>query len=150
MKKLLTVLTLFLLFLLNFNFVFAKEDVKLDTSSPSTKSAASYSLPYPGLLPDNPLYIFKVARDAIIRFFISDPLKKAEYDLLQADKRLNAGYYLSLKNIGKDKIVVSTVSKGENYFENSLKETLQAKNQGADTNDILRRLVASSKKHQEI
>ncbi|HSW97310.1 MAG TPA: hypothetical protein VLF89_05800, partial [Candidatus Saccharimonadales bacterium] len=32
-----------------------------------------YDLPYPGLLPDNPLYSLKVLRDKIVEFFISDP-----------------------------------------------------------------------------
>jgi hypothetical protein len=29
----------------------------------------SYDLPYPGMLPDSPVYFVKVARDRVMRFF---------------------------------------------------------------------------------
>ncbi|MBI3576483.1 hypothetical protein HY086_00365, partial [Candidatus Gottesmanbacteria bacterium] len=47
-----------------------------------------YLLPYPGILPDNPLYFLKAARDKIIEFLIADPVRKAEFYILQSDKRL--------------------------------------------------------------
>lgn len=47
-----------------------------------------YALPYPGILPDHPLYVFKKIRDAILEFLIVDPVRKAEFYILQADKRL--------------------------------------------------------------
>jgi hypothetical protein len=151
MKKILIVLSLFLIFLFNLHLAFAQEEVGQSENSSSTESASvEYALPYPGLLPDNPFYVFKVARDAIVRFLISDPYKKAEFDLLQADKRLNIGYYLLLKNSGKDKTVFSTISKGENYFENAIKEISEAKSQGADINSLLERMILSSQKHQEV
>ena len=50
----------------------------------------NYLLPYPGMLPDNPLYMLKAMRDRVINFLIADSQKKAEFYLLQSDKRLNA------------------------------------------------------------
>jgi hypothetical protein len=70
--------------------LFVKSDVvvaKEATGSASIENV-EYYLPYPGLLPDNPLYYLKAIRENIQKFFISDPLRKAQFDLLQANKTL--------------------------------------------------------------
>lgn len=59
-----------------------------------TVSRVEYVLPYPGILPTHPLYVFKKIRDSIIEMIISDPLKKAEFYMLQADKKLNMAIFL--------------------------------------------------------
>lgn len=114
------------------------------------KTAEYYPLPYPGMLPDSPFYILKVVRDKIISFLISDPLKRAEFNLLQADKRLQAGVFLAEKNTNKTALAISTVSKGQNYFEEAIYKTQEAKSQGKDVSGILDRLIAASRKHQEV
>ncbi|MBI3366077.1 hypothetical protein HY041_00415 [Candidatus Roizmanbacteria bacterium] len=141
-----------LLFVLSFNQSFAQElSIKETTITPTAVSKkVDYQLPYPGLLPDNPLYFTKVLRDAIVDFLISDPLKKADFYLLQADKRLNAGAYLLKVKKDKKTLAESTISKGENYFEKALVKTTDAKRQGMDIKDISSRLWTSSKKHQEV
>ncbi len=63
----------------------SKENVMTSTSS--SKKTIEYALPYPGLLPDSPLYILKAIRDRIIEVLISDTMKKANFELLAADKR---------------------------------------------------------------
>lgn len=143
-----------LIFVLAFFFLgsqasLAQSDISKD-AVPLSPTPVEYQLPYPGLLPDNPLYFLKVARDRIIGFLISDPLKKAEFNLLTADKRLNAGVYLFNSRQGKEDLVLSTISKGENYFEESIIKAREAKKQGMDTVNILRRLSLSAKKHQEV
>jgi hypothetical protein len=152
MKKTLITLMLSLLFFFNLNFVFAQEELKIDdTDSYSTESACvDYALPYPGLLPDSPLYFLKVARDVVTKFFISDSFKKAEYDLLQADKNLNTGYYLFLKNVNKDKMILSSISRGETSFENVIKDISAAKEQGVDVMDFVDKMTLSLQKHKEI
>jgi len=135
--------------------VFAQEELSIKEATVSadskTTKSVEYTLPYPGILPDNPLYFLKMIRDRIVDFLISDPLKKAEFDLLQADKRLNTGIYLNNKNKDKNaNLAQSTISKGENYFEDAIKRVREAKEQGMDTKDILRRLSESSKKRREI
>src|SRR5438309_421306 len=75
----------FFIFSLCASFVSAEE--VLDSPTPSPVSI-SYQLPYPGMLPDNPLYFLKVIRDGVWSFLLSNPLKKADFDLLQADKRV--------------------------------------------------------------
>ena len=54
-----------------------------------------YNLPYPGLLPDSPLYITKVIRDKITDFLTRDNLKKAELYLLYSDKRVSMSLVLA-------------------------------------------------------
>lgn len=140
MKKI-GLLTLLLVFLFSFNITYAK-DLK-----PTPIPKVDYELPYPGLLPDSPIYFLRIIRDKTVSFLISDPLKKAEFNLLQADKRLNAGIYLFKK--GKVALSFSTVSKAENYFEESLEKTKKAQSQGMDIKEVTRKLINSAKKHQE-
>ncbi len=119
-------------------------------SSPvsAQQQAVDYPLPYPGILPDNFFYVFHAARDRIISLLISDPLTKAEFDLLQADKRLSAAVYLGNK---KEYMLASeTISKGENYLEYAITNTLDAKKQGKIVGSIVVNLYNSSLKHQEI
>lgn len=142
MKKLL-LLAVFLIFLFVPTQVFAQEE-----STPSAQAKVEYTLPYPGLLPDSPIYFLKIARDRIISFLISNPLKKAEFYLLQADKRLAAGMYLANKN--KYELSNSTISKGENYFESALSKAEEAKKQGFLVKGILLNLQNSASKHQEV
>lgn len=122
----------------------AAEDL---SASSSSKSEVNYELPYPGLLPDNPLYFLRAVRDRVVSFLIADPKKKAEFNLLQADKRLNAGIYLFDKN--KVDLSISTISKAENYFEEALQKTREASQQGMVVSDIAGRLRDSSRKHQK-
>lgn len=142
MKKI-VIFIVFLALLLFPMHVFAQQE-----SSQSAKPQVDYTLPYPGLLPDSPLYFLRATRDRIISFLISDPLKKAEFDLLQADKRLNAGIYLSDKK--KYELAVTTISKGENYFENAIVKTKEAKKQGKTVGGIASNLYLSALKHQQV
>ncbi len=134
MKKLLLILLFFLIVPLQ-----AASAQKID-----------YALPYPGLLPDSPLYILKLARDQIINFFITDPLKKSQFDLLQADKRLASGQYLFAKGSSKYPLMVSTISKGENYLEMAIDNLKVAQKQGEDISGFKSTLETAAKKHQEV
>lgn len=149
--KNLFVLIIALIFLSSVAASFAQETLKEDTTStPSSNKTIDYTLPYPGLLPDNPLYIFKAARDRIVEILISDPIKKANFDLLAADKRLNEA--VSLFNKGKSKYALAetTISKGENYFEKGIAQVERAKRGGIDTAGTSERFHLASLKHREI
>ena len=120
---------------------------------PQTQKSIEYQLPYPGILPDNPLYSLKAIRDKVVDFLISDPKKKAEFSLLQADKRLNAGVYLfnsAKENDKKVNLAISTISKAENYFFKSIMEIKKAKAQGVNISDLAGKLLTASEKHQEV
>jgi len=141
--KFLFIIILFLFPLLSPGLVFAQSPVQ-----PSVK--IEYQLPYPGLLPDSPFYILKTIRDRSVGFLISAPLKKAEFDLMQADKRISAGVYLLHQKKGKQVLAESTMSKGENYFSSAIKDIKQAKKEGRQTTDMLKKMLTASQKYQEI
>lgn len=109
-----------------------------------------YNLPYPGLLPGHPLSFLKEARDVILGFFISQPLDKAEFNLLQADKNIQASYLLSTKSSNKTAGVISTMTTAEDYFARALVQRQEAQSQGIDTRDVTKTLSVANKKHQEI
>lgn len=115
-----------------------------------TPITVDYTMPYPGLLPDNPLYVLKVFRDKLISFFISDPLKRSSFDVLQADKRLQGAYYLQKKGNSYDELVGSTVSKAENYFNSAVGEAKQAKSMGEDDTAQVGTLHTALLKHKQI
>ena len=60
---------------------------------------SSYVLPYPGLLPNHPLYFIKKFRDQIIEMLIVDPQRKSEFYLLQSDKYLSASVLLDQQGL---------------------------------------------------
>jgi len=126
---------------------FIQTSLAQEVASESAKN--NYQLPYPGLLPDNPLYSIKVFRDRIIEFLIADPIKKSEFDLLSADKRLSIGVVLFEKK--KFKLAEETISKGENYFEDGIKNLDESRKEGRQIDpSLLVSYDSSSRKHREI
>lgn len=109
----------------------------------------AYNLPYPGILPDHPLYFIKLVRDKIIEFTTRDNLKKARLYLLASDKR--AAMTMPLVKKGKGKLAITTISKGEKYFLQIPLLIETAKKQG-DSPDpgLMNDLKVSNAKHQEI
>jgi len=144
MKKVISFTIFILVLFLVSTPSFAQENV----GSGSAQTQVDYTLPYPGLLPDSPFYFLRATRDKIISLLISDPLKKAEFDLLQADKRLAAGMYLRDKK--KYEMAATSISKGENYFESAITQAKIAKNKGQSVGDIASRLYKSAQKHEEV
>lgn len=132
---------IFLIFICLFFFI--------NPSLAATNSVtSSYELPYPGILPDHPLYPLKVIRDKVYDFFLADPLKKAEFKLLMSDKRI----YMSimLKERGKTSLSYQTISKASKYFEESVMYLYKARNEGRNINELKEKLVNASNKYQEI
>ena len=137
------------------SYIFAQEPSLVMTVSPTPSVtspivAVDYTLPYPGILADNPLYPLKILRDNIIGWLINDPLKKANFDLLQSDKRLQIGTYLIKQDKTKAPLAISTISKGENYLTDSVNKAQQATKQGEATTDILRTLHTAILKHEQV
>lgn len=145
MKKVLVLLVL-LFILVNPTKVLALETP--DASPAAVMEKIQYEIPYPGLLPDNPLYYLKAIRDNILKFLISDPLKKTEFSLLQADKRLGSAKLLLDK--GKTELSITTLSKSGNYFDDAISNIQKAKKEGEDINATIDQLLKASQKHQEI
>lgn len=144
-RKVIVFFTTFFLLVFFTSFGFAQEEKK---ATPAGSAEIEYTLPYPGILPGHPLYFLKMARDRVLGWFITDPLKKAEYNLLMADKRLNSGLFLLEK--GQTTLAESTFSKGEKYLEKALDEAQKAKAAGHDTTALMSRLSLATLKHQEV
>ena len=108
-----------------------------------------YNLPYPGILPDHPLFFFKKVRDKILELTTRDSLKKAELYLLFSDKRIAMAMVL-LKN-GKDKYALTAFRQGEDYFLKIPKLLEMSKKQGVSaSSDFIQRLKLSNAKHKEV
>lgn len=141
--------TLFFLLLALILFVphaaFAQENATA-AAAPSIE----YTLPYPGILPGSPFYFLKTFRDKVISILITDPKKQAEFDLLQADKRLAATEYLLRSRPPKTALAIDTLSKGENYFFFAVENASIAKKEHIDVNGLLDTMLTASQKHKEI
>lgn len=111
--------------------------------------AIDYQLPYPGILPGSSIYPLKEIRDKIAGFFINSPLKKAEFDLLKADVRMSAAISLADKKKSAA-LTQTTISQAEDYFSEAINKTSEAKAQGVDTREFVKRLATANQKHQEI
>ncbi len=108
-----------------------------------------YNLPYPGLLPDSPLYITKIIRDRITDFLTRDNLKKAELYLLYSDKRAAMSLFLARK--GKNQLAIDTFTKGEKYFLKIPNLLTSAKKQGNQApSNFIQILKLSNAKHKEL
>lgn len=138
-------------------------ELEIHPITPTPVPEVIYTLPYPGILPDNPLYPLKATRDRIVSLLISDPRKKAEFDLLQADKRLQAGLFLLRKDDPDVKLVITTISKGQNYMHEALSGIERAKREvekpdgvsptgtaPSDVGDLPDRLYKATGKHYEV
>ena len=149
MKKLFGFLTILVFIILNVRVIKAQE-ATWDSAQTADTSKSSYTLAYPGLLPDHPLYFLKAGKERMMAFFISHPLKKAEFNLLQADKRIHASLMLSQKGEEKLDLAQSTFSKGENYFEDALTYTIEAERQGINITEFTKKLMDANSKHRQV
>lgn len=105
-----------------------------------------YDLAFPGMLPDHPLYKLKVLRDKVTLFLTRDPMKKAQYHLLLADKRIHMAAILIDK--GKVELAKETALKGENEY--TLLVFLFKDVVKKPDKNFYERLEKASLKHQEI
>lgn len=108
-----------------------------------------YNLPYPGILPDHPLYFVKIIRDRINEFLTRDNLKKSQIYLLNSDKR--AAMAMALARTGKNKQAIDTFSKAEKYGLLVPQYLKIAKEQGESApSSFIETAKLSNAKHQEL
>lgn len=115
---------------------------------PTLAPEVLYYLPYPGILPDHPLYAIKMVRDKIWLWLTTNMQKKAEVELLFADKRLGAGKVLIEGN--KVSLGITTIEKAEKYLEQSINQLEEAAKQGKDVKIQVEKIKIASLKHQEV
>lgn len=108
-----------------------------------------YDLPYPGILPDHPLYFVKIIRDRVTEFMTRELIGKAQIYLLYSDKRVAMAMTLSKK--GKSQLAISTFSKGEKYFAKIPELLITAKSQGSPApSSFNETLKLANAKHAEL
>lgn len=108
-----------------------------------------YNLPYPGILPDHPLFFLKKIRDKILEWTTRDSLKKAQLYLLYSDKRLAMA--LALVKNGKEKHALTAYTQGEQYFLKIPPLLEASKKQGVSApSEFIEKLKLSNAKHKEI
>jgi hypothetical protein len=108
----------------------------------------NYYLPYPGMLPDHPLYRIKMVRDRIWFWLTPDLVKKSELFLLAADKRLGAGKVLIEGN--KPALGITTLWKSEKYLERAVETVFLAKEKDLKVGQLTENLKTASLKHEEV
>lgn len=120
------------------------------TISPPTPEASSeYVLPYPGILPDHPLYPLKLLRDKIVLFLTRDKLEKINLKRHLADKRLAMA--LLLVKQGKKALGIKTLDDAEIYLHQAIDDLFALLRQRSDVDESNVDLMdAALSKHGEI
>lgn len=140
MKKVIFTLIVFVVLITTSSFAQAS------SSSPQPAKTSRYTLPYPGILPDHPLYKLKVLRDKIIPFFISNPETKINFYLELTDKGLAATEALVDK--GRIKLAEETALKAEHNYTLLTYEV--KKNKWNITKEKYEKLKQAALKHQGV
>jgi len=117
-------------------------------ASVEAKPKIEYYLPYPGLLPDSPLYKLKAARDRVTLWLTWTAEGKARKELLFADKRVNAGVVLI--EGGKSELGVTTITKAEKYMESAVVRVEKEMKSGKDVKSVAIELSKALPKHIEV
>lgn len=107
-----------------------------------------YNLPYPGLLPDHPLYSLKTLRDRMLEWLTRDNVKKVHLYLLLSDKRLVMGKTLMEK--GNNQLGITTYSKGEKYLLLSATTLVTLKSHQDLPPGLSDKLALAARKHDEV
>jgi hypothetical protein len=117
-------------------------------TTPSVEpSIINYDLPYPGILPGSPLYVFKNIRDKLKEFTTTDPVRKTEFYLLQADKQLASALLLYKQN--QKELADATLLKSQNNLDKSIDSLIESKKLQKNVNDLPIKIKTSSEKQKQ-
>lgn len=148
MKKIFVSILIFVFIIIFSTPVFSLENESNENITLIPVPTIEYNLPYPGLLPDHPLYFMKKARDRILIFFTRDKLKRANIYLLLSDKNLAMGEALwEKKEYNKS---LQTLENGEDYFEDLSVSLLKNQSVNSLPPGFTDKLKLSSEKHEEV
>jgi hypothetical protein len=136
---------------LSHNVMAQSEEQGLENPASSVTSVTEeleYTLPYPGILLDHPLYFIKMVRDSIMRMFMSNPVKQIEFSLLQSDKFLAMA--LVFANTGKWDRAGQAILLSQKDMEQAIKEVTTARGSGVQVpSHIVTSLERSTIKHKQ-
>lgn len=119
------------------------------TPTVMVEQKVDYALPYPGILPDHPLYFLKRFRDQILEKLIVDPVRKIEFYMLQADKSINTAAFLAAKK--SDTLSQEAMARGQKYYEQAILGASALKSEGKDVPAYLvERFTNAGAKYAEV
>jgi hypothetical protein len=149
MKK---IITIFILIFLVFTKPIYSQAIDLPISTTSLTPSpgpalVNYELPYPGILPGSPLYMFKYMRDKIKEFTTIDTVKKTEFFLLQADKQLASALLLYKQN--QNALADDTLKKSQDNLDKSIDSLIESKKTQKIINDLPAKIKTSSTKQKQ-
>lgn len=123
-------------------------NVSLQSVAPSVlRPAVDYALPYPGLLPDHPLYPLKKLRDRILLFFTRNREHKSQLLLLFADKKLAMVQVLWDKQ--KKDIALTMLGEGEENLVAAAALVQRLKQENILSVGVAETMERAAKKHEE-
>lgn len=107
-----------------------------------------YYLPYPGILPDHPLYWLKMVRDRISLWLTRTPTQRVDKLLLFADKRIGAARALWEGN--QIDLAVTTATKAEKYMEQVVGELERFSGEIENEAMLVEQVERATAKHEEL
>lgn len=113
-----------------------------------TPTTIDYNLPYPGILPNHPLYFLKNIRDEILLFFTRSLLKNSRVRLLIADK--NLGMATQLIDLGLDKEAIQVLQKGEKHLLVAILQLQELKKRGELPAGAVDKFELAARKHEDV
>lgn len=119
-----------------------------DIADEISEQAANYYLPYPGILPDHPLYFLKMIRDKLMEWFTFDKQEKIKLLELYADKRLGAAR--ALIEGGQAELGTETARKAVRYQERAIKLAEELKEEGEDVGRVANQVEKATAKHEQV
>ena len=112
-----------------------------------TAPKTNYNLPYPGILPDHPLYFLKDLKDKLRLLLTFNSEKKARLLLELSDKKIAMA--LGLVNKSKFKLALKTSLQAEKEFEKLV--LLALKNEGVKNDpSFTSKIKLAHDKHREV
>lgn len=127
----------------------AAPSVIMEETTTLVAEPVDYTLPYPGILPDHPLYFLKRLRDQILEKLIVDPIRKIEFYMLQSDKGVNTGIFLIAKQ--NETLALESMNRAKSYLEQAIVMATTLKTQGKDVPAYLvERFTKAGAKYEEL
>jgi len=132
--------------------VSAQEQTSTGQATTSEVEKVDLGVENPGILPSSPFYFLKEWKRSITRFFTTNPVKKAELELNEANER--AAEIKKLEETTPSKIEVITKA-ANNYQQNMERlrtslEQLKQTSENPNVDKLVENLIDRSIKHNEL
>ncbi|OGG06802.1 hypothetical protein A2872_01060 [Candidatus Gottesmanbacteria bacterium RIFCSPHIGHO2_01_FULL_42_12] len=122
--------------------------VSSPVSAEISTNSAKYDLPYPGILPDSPLWPIKDLRDKLIGLVVFDPVIKGQYELRLADKKLAMAQVLI--NTGKGELGEKVLIWASDGYDRAIDRAEESKLKKLNYETLASRLSLFAAKYAEV